>query len=68
MRVEVLRSIALESERIRHRARADGEDFKRGFRVYKLITYEAGDTKGKEDTWRDVSVALRVLIKFRATE
>jgi glycosyltransferase involved in cell wall biosynthesis len=70
MRVEVLRSLKLESDGFGIEPELTAKIFKRGYRVYEVpITYDGrGYDEGKKITWRDGVVALWVLIKYRFTE
>ena len=70
MRVEVLRSFALESDGFGIEPELTAKIFKRGYRVYEVpITYDGrGYDEGKKITWRDGVVALWVLLKYRFTE
>jgi glycosyltransferase involved in cell wall biosynthesis len=70
MRVDVLRSFALESDGFGIEPELTAKIFKRGFRVYEVpITYDGrGYEEGKKITWRDGVVALWVLVKYRFTE
>ena len=70
MRVEVLRSFALESDGFGIEPEMTAKIFKRGYRVYEVpITYDGrGYEEGKKITWRDGVVALWVLVKYRFTE
>jgi glycosyltransferase involved in cell wall biosynthesis len=70
MRVEVLRSMTLQSNRFGIEPELTAKIFKRGYRVYEVpITYDGrGYQDGKKITWRDGLVALWVLIKYRFTE
>jgi glycosyltransferase involved in cell wall biosynthesis len=70
MRVEVLRSFALQSNGFGIEPELTAKIFKRRYRVYEIpITYDGrGYTEGKKITWRDGFVALWVLLKFRFTE
>ena len=70
MRVEVLRSFALESEGFGIEPEMTAKIFKRGYRVYEVpITYDGrGYEEGKKITWRDGVVALWVLLKYRFIE
>jgi glycosyltransferase involved in cell wall biosynthesis len=70
MRVEVLRSFALDSNGFGIEPELTAKIFKRGYRVYEVpITYDGrGYEEGKKITWRDGVVALWVLIKYRFTE
>jgi glycosyltransferase involved in cell wall biosynthesis len=70
MRVEVLRSFALESDGFGIEPEMTAKIFKRGYRVYEVpITYDGrGYDEGKKITWRDGVVALWVLLKYRFSE
>jgi glycosyltransferase involved in cell wall biosynthesis len=70
MRVEVLRSMSLQSNRFGIEPELTAKIFKRGYRVYEVpITYDGRDFQdGKKITWRDGLVALWVLIKYRFRE
>jgi len=70
MRIEVLRSMTLESNRFGIEPELTAKIFKRGYRVYEVpITYDGrGYDEGKKITWRDGLVALWVLLKYRFTE
>jgi glycosyltransferase involved in cell wall biosynthesis len=70
MRVEVLRSFALESDGFGIEPEMTAKIFKRGYRVYEVpITYDGrGYEEGKKITWRDGVVALWVLLKYRFIE
>ncbi len=70
MRIEVLRSFALESNGFGIEPELTAKIFKRGYRVYEVpITYDGrGYEEGKKITWRDGVVALWVLLKYRFTE
>jgi len=70
MRVEVLRSFALDSDGFGIEPEMTAKIFKRGYRVYEVpITYDGrGYDEGKKITWRDGVVALWVLLKYRFTE
>jgi glycosyltransferase involved in cell wall biosynthesis len=70
MRIEVLRSFALESNGFGIEPEMTAKIFKRGYRVYEVpITYDGrGYEEGKKITWRDGVVALWVLLKYRFTE
>jgi glycosyltransferase involved in cell wall biosynthesis len=67
MRVEVLRSMALESNGFGIEPEMTAKIFKRGFRVYEVpITYDGrGYDQGKKITWAAGFVALWVLLKYR---
>ena len=70
MRVDVLRSMRLESDGFGIEPEMTAKIFKRGYRVYEVpITYDGrGYEDGKKITWRDGVVALWVLLKYRFTE
>src|SRR5438105_4705126 len=70
MRVEVLRSMTLRSNRFGIEPELTAKIFKRGYRVYEIpITYDGrGYEEGKKITWRDGLVAVWTLIKYRFTE
>ncbi len=70
MRVEVLRSMALESNGFGIEPELTAKIFKRGYRVYEVpITYGGRSyEEGKKITWRDGLVALWVLLKYRFSE
>jgi glycosyltransferase involved in cell wall biosynthesis len=70
MRVEVLRSMTLKSNRFGIEPELTAKIFKRGYRVYEVpITYDGrGYSEGKKITWRDGVVAIWTLIKYRFTE
>jgi glycosyltransferase involved in cell wall biosynthesis len=70
MRVEVLRSLTLNSNGFGIEPELTAKIFKRGYRVYEVpITYDGrGYEEGKKITWRDGVVALWVLVKYRFTE
>jgi glycosyltransferase involved in cell wall biosynthesis len=70
MRVDVLRSMTLKSNRFGIEPEITAKIFKRGFRVYEIpITYDGrGYEDGKKITWRDGIVAVWTLIKYRFTE
>ena len=70
MRIEVLRSMRLESDGFGIEPEMTAKIFKRGYRVYEVpITYDGrGYEEGKKITWRDGVVALWVLVKYRFTE
>ncbi len=70
MRVEVLRSMALESDGFGIEPELTAKIFKRRYRVYEIpITYDGrGYEEGKKITWRDGITALWVLLKYRFTE
>jgi glycosyltransferase involved in cell wall biosynthesis len=70
MRVEVLRSMRLESDGFGIEPELTAKIFKRQYRVYEVpITYDGrGYEEGKKITWRDGVVALWILLKYRFTE
>jgi glycosyltransferase involved in cell wall biosynthesis len=70
MRIEVLRSMTLESNRFGIEPELTAKIFKRRYRVYEVpITYDGrGYDEGKKITWRDGMVALWVLLKYRFSE
>ena len=70
MRVDVLRSMHLKSNRFGIEPELTAKIFKRGYRVYEIpITYDGrGYSDGKKITWRDGIVAIWTLIKYRFTE
>ena len=70
MRVEVLRSMTLRSNRFGIEPEITAKIFRRGYRVYEVpITYDGrGYDEGKKITWRDGIVAIWTLIKYRFTE
>jgi len=70
MRVEVLRSMTLRSERFGIEPELTAKIFKRGYRVYEVpITYDGrGYDEGKKITWKDGFDAVWTLLKYRFTE
>ena len=70
MRVDVLRSMSLESNGFGIEPELTAKIFKRKYRVYEIpITYDGrGYEDGKKITWRDGVTALWVLLKYRFTE
>jgi glycosyltransferase involved in cell wall biosynthesis len=70
MRVDVLRSMTLKSNRFGIEPEITAKIFKRGYRVYEIpITYDGrGYEDGKKITWRDGVVAVWTLVKYRFTE
>ncbi len=70
MRVDVLRSMTLRSNRFGIEPELTAKIFKRGYRVYEIpITYDGrGYSEGKKITWRDGIVAIWTLLKYRFTE
>ena len=67
MRVEVVRSMTLRSNRFGIEPEMTAKIFKRGYRVYEVpITYDGrGYEDGKKITWRDGISAVWTLVKFR---
>ena len=70
MRVDVLRSMTLRSNRFGIEPELTAKIFKRGYRVYEVpITYDGrGYDEGKKITWKDGIVAVWTLLKYRFTE
>jgi glycosyltransferase involved in cell wall biosynthesis len=70
MRVDVLRSMTLNSNGFGIEPEITAKVFKRGYRVYEVpITYDGrGYKEGKKITWHDGVIALWVLLKYRFTE
>jgi hypothetical protein len=70
MRVDVLRSMTLHSDRFGIEPELTAKIFKRGYRVYEVpITYDGrGYEEGKKITWRDGVTAVWTLLKYRFTE
>ena len=70
MRVDVLRSMTLRSDRFGIEPELTAKIFKRGYRVYEVpITYDGrGYDEGKKITWKDGIVAVWTLLKYRFTE
>ena len=70
VRIDVVRSMTLRSNRFGIEPELTAKIFKRGYRVYEIpITYDGrGYEEGKKITWRDGVVALWVLVKYRFTE
>jgi glycosyltransferase involved in cell wall biosynthesis len=70
MRVEVLRSMQLDSSGFGIEPELTAKIFKRHYRVYEVpITYDGrGYEEGKKITWRDGFTALWILLKYRFTE
>ena len=67
VRSELLKSLALKSDRFGIEPEITAKLFKRGARVYEVpITYEGRDyAEGKKITWRDGFPALWTLVKYR---
>jgi glycosyltransferase involved in cell wall biosynthesis len=67
MRVEVVRSMTLRSNRFGIEPELTAKIFKRGYRVYEIpITYDGRSyEEGKKITWRDGVAAIWTLLKFR---
>jgi glycosyltransferase involved in cell wall biosynthesis len=70
MRVSVLRTMTLKSNRFGIEPELTAKIFKRGYRVYEIpITYSGrGYGEGKKITWVDGIEAVWTLLKFRFTE
>jgi glycosyltransferase involved in cell wall biosynthesis len=70
MRVDVLRSMTLRSNRFGIEPELTAKIFKRGYRVYEIpITYSGrGYGEGKKITWVDGIEAVWTLLKYRFTE
>ncbi|HEY6362434.1 MAG TPA: glycosyltransferase family 2 protein [Vicinamibacterales bacterium] len=70
MRIDVLRSMTLQSDGFGIEPELTAKIFKRGFRVYEVpITYDGrGYEEGKKIGWRDGLVALWVLLRYRFSE
>jgi glycosyltransferase involved in cell wall biosynthesis len=70
MRVTVLRSMTLKSNRFGIEPELTAKIFKRGYRVYEIpITYSGrGYGEGKKITWVDGVEAVWTLLKYRFTE
>jgi glycosyltransferase involved in cell wall biosynthesis len=70
MRVDVVRSMTLRSDRFGIEPELTAKIFKRGYRVYEVpITYDGrGYDEGKKITWRDGVVAVWTLLKYRFIE
>ena len=70
MRLDVLRSMTLDSNGFGIEPEITAKVFKRGYRVYEIpITYAGrGYDQGKKITWTAGLVALWVLLKYRFTE
>jgi glycosyltransferase involved in cell wall biosynthesis len=70
MRVSVLRSMTLKSNRFGIEPELTAKIFKRGYRVYEIpITYDGrGYDEGKKITWKDGIEAVWTLVKYRFTE
>jgi glycosyltransferase involved in cell wall biosynthesis len=70
MRVDVLRSMTLKSNRFGIEPELTAKIFKRGYRVYEVpITYDGrGYDEGKKITWKDGIEAVWTLVKYRFTE
>jgi glycosyltransferase involved in cell wall biosynthesis len=67
VRADIMKSLALKSDRFGIEPEITAKLFKRWVRVYEVpITYEGRDyDEGKKITWRDGFPALWALIKFR---
>jgi len=70
MRVDVLRSMTLRSNRFGIEPELTAKIFKRRYRVYEIpITYDGrGYEDGKKITWRDGISAVWTLVKYRFTD
>jgi glycosyltransferase involved in cell wall biosynthesis len=70
VRADLLKSLALKSDRFGIEPEITAKLFKRGARVYEVpITYEGRDySEGKKISWRDGFPALWTLVKFRFTD
>ena len=70
MRVDVLRSMTLRSDRFGIEPELTAKIFKRGYRVYEVpIPYDGrGYEEGKKITWKDGVAAVWTLLKYRFTE
>ena len=70
MRVDVLRSMTLRSNRFGIEPELTAKIFKRRYRVYEIpITYDGrGYEDGKKITWRDGIAAVWTLVKYRFTD
>ena len=70
VRSELLKSLALESDRFGIEPEITAKLFKRGARVYEVpITYEGRDySEGKKISWKDGFPALWTLVKYRFTD
>lgn len=70
MRMEVLRSMTLDSSGFGIEPELTAKICKRGYRLYEIpITYDGrGYDEGKKISWRDGFVALWVLLRYRFSE
>jgi glycosyltransferase involved in cell wall biosynthesis len=70
MRIDVLRSMELQSNGFGIEPEITAKVFKRGYKVYEVpISYDGrGYEEGKKITWRDGLVALWVLLKYRFSD
>jgi glycosyltransferase involved in cell wall biosynthesis len=70
VRADVLKDLALKSDRFGIEPEITAKLFKRGARVYEVpITYEGRDySEGKKITWRDGFPALWTLLRYRFTD
>ena len=70
VRAEILKSLALKSNRFGIEPEITAKLFKRGARVYEVpITYEGRDySEGKKISWKDGFPALWTLVKYRFTD
>jgi hypothetical protein len=67
VRADLLKSLALRSDRFGIEPEITAKLFKKGARVYEVpISYEGRDyAEGKKITWRDGFPALWALVKYR---
>ena len=70
MRIDVVRSMTLRSNRFGIEPELTAKIFKRGYRVYEIpITYSGrGYGEGKKITWVDGIEAVWTLLKYRFIE
>jgi glycosyltransferase involved in cell wall biosynthesis len=70
VRADLLKSLALKSDRFGIEPEITAKLFKRGARVYEVpITYEGRDySEGKKISWKDGFPALWTLVKYRFTD
>ena len=70
VRADLLKSLALKSDRFGIEPEVTAKLFKRGARVYEVpITYEGRDySEGKKISWKDGFPALWTLVKYRFTD
>jgi glycosyltransferase involved in cell wall biosynthesis len=69
-RSEVLKGVAIRSDRFDFEPEITAKVLKRGYRIYEVPIYYAGRdySEGKKITWRDGVWALLALIRFRFTD